>query len=116
MFEELSRRWNDYQYALEAWATWRRHQDRERGRHYEKTPIGRRVRRAINARYRAQHRAEAVERTRQWRLANPDRSREMRREESRRRRERAKVDPAFAAKYRAIKARSEQKARERRAA
>lgn len=58
-------------------------------------------------------RKKAVERTRQWNAANPERRRELTRAAAKRARARAKVDPEFRAKYLALRRAQQRRARER---
>lgn len=102
LFDELSYRRDDYQAALEQWSAWRRQAANDNKRFRSRAYYERRNK-ALRE-YRASRpdlRALAVERTRQWRIANRERFLANARKAEKRRRERAKADPAFGAKYRA---------------
>lgn len=110
MFDELSWRRDDYEMAIERWGAWRAAKESDR----ERRPERREWRREYMRRYRAEHpeqRAMAVERTRKWRAGNPDLARAMLRKSEKKRRERAKSDPAFRERY--LRIRRESRARRR---
>lgn len=116
VFDELTWRHDDHQRALEEWSFWRRARQREQELERERSPDYITRRRGYMAKYRntPERRAAAVERTRRWREANREKARAHARKHEKRRSERAKADPVFGEKWRAIRRNSAKRTKARR--